>query len=116
MGATAGLASRRSALVAAQPVGEALAGGREVLAGLAEDRPEPVGVVLGGVARVRARVDLLPPLRVVAADDPVVLARANPLLQLGDPPHREAVRQLELEEEPAHPVESRLPVLVLGGL
>src|SRR5207244_3414858 len=100
----------------AQPIGEALARGREVLAGLAEDRTEAIRVVFDGVARVCARVDVVAPLWVLAPDDPVVFARANPLLELGDAPHGEAVRELELEEEAAHPVEARLPVLVLRRL
>src|SRR5438128_12515024 len=99
-----------------EPVREAPARLLDLLLSRLGDRLEPPRVVVDRVARGRARVDVVAALRVVAADDPVVLARVDPLRQLVDTPHGEVVGQPELDEEAREAVPARLPLLVLRGL
>src|SRR5438105_14045250 len=82
-----------------EPVGEAPARLLDLLLRRLGDPLEAARVVVDGVARGGTRVDVVAALGVVAADDPVVLARAHPLRELVDTPHREVVGQAELDEE-----------------
>src|SRR4029079_12383538 len=74
------------------------------------------GVELGRGARLLARVDLLAALAVLAAHDPVVVARADPLEDLRHAPDGELVRLQQLDAEAAELVPAGLPLLVLGRL
>src|SRR3954452_15088855 len=86
------------------------------LAELAEDRAEALRVELRRVAGLLARLGLVAALAVLAGDDAVVVAGADPLHDLRDAPDGERVRLEELHPEAAQLVPAGLPVLVLARL
>ena len=87
-----------------------------VAAELVEDLAEALLVELERLAGLLARVGLLVARRVLAGDDPVVLARLDPRDDLLDAPHRVAVREEELAAQAVELVPARAPVLVLARL
>src|SRR5581483_3988423 len=85
------------ALVAAQPLVDAVAQALRALARLAVDVPEAVDVVLARPVGVALQVALAA-ARVVAAEDAVVVAAAHPVGQLADAAHGVGMRSLPLGE------------------
>src|SRR5215207_9715757 len=93
----------------ARGVGDSLL--RLLAAELVEDLAEALLVELDRVAGLLARVGLLVTRRVLAPDDPVVLARLHPGRDLLDAPHRIAVGEQELGAQAVELVPARAPVL-----
>src|SRR5580704_12055747 len=93
-------AAAGAAAAVGHPVEQAAAGSRRALRDAAEDAdqrvlgPAPRLLVgLGGVPDLLAHrgVGVLVPARVVAAEDPLVLAVRGPVVELSEPDHRERV-------------------------
>src|SRR5215204_4165766 len=87
---------------------------RELLADLVDrqarfvERPlHALAVVGGGTVGLVAQGRLVAAPQVLAADDPVVLAAADPCQQLADALDRQGVGDLEVLEEPRQPLEPR---------
>src|SRR5919198_5839317 len=106
----------RNRLAPFQPFADAVDDPLEGLAGVLERPPEALAVVLVRLAGLFLRVGVRVAAHVVAADDPVVLARADPVHQLGNATHRVRVCEVELRHKSREPIPRRRPLVEVLSL
>src|SRR3954470_7264182 len=99
-----------------EPVAELLADVGDGFPGGAERAPHALGVVLARGARLLARRRFLAATDVLAVDDAVVLALADPLQQLVGATDRHRVGEVEVEQQPRQPLEAAAALGVLEAL